>query len=237
MKKRVTRACTQTEILRRYSCKRSQAIIIGYVLLIVLAIVISIIVYKQLKSFVPRDVEECDEGVSLMSEFYVYDCTNNKLILILKNNGRFNINGFSIKAGKGETEIATIEIGNNQEGILIEQEKEVTITQSVTNDFTFLEIIPYVEKNGEKLICSNARIRENIECLTGCKDSDGGINLYKKGFAYGKRMIIEDLVKKEDYCFTGNLYEAYCSGEYADDFPSNPCPTGYSCSNGVCVSS
>ena len=77
---------------------------IEYVLFISLAITISLIVYVWLKSYIPKDALECSDGVSILLQNYDYNCVANRLTLNLKNNGRFNIDGYYIKATNSSTQ-------------------------------------------------------------------------------------------------------------------------------------
>ena len=86
--------------------KRGISVMIGYVLLITFAIIMSIIVYNWLQSYVPKDEVECEEGVSIVIEDY--SCEGGTLNITLRNNGRFSIAGFTIFGKENETvEIAT----------------------------------------------------------------------------------------------------------------------------------
>ncbi len=92
--------------------KRGVSVIIGYVLLISTAIILSIIIYSWIKTYIPKDSEECPEGVSISLIDYDYE-KEEWLNLTLKNNGRFNIGGLFIKASnktESEQEIATMDM-------------------------------------------------------------------------------------------------------------------------------
>ena len=79
--------------------KGGVSVVIGYVLLITAAIGMSILVFNWLKSYVPGESISCPSGVSLFIEEQVYTCLpNNELTLTMKNNGRFNIGGYFIRA-------------------------------------------------------------------------------------------------------------------------------------------
>ena len=69
--------------------KKAVSNIIGYLLLVAIVIVISMIVYQWLKTYVPTDAIQCDEGVSIGIDDYNYDCEDNALNLTIKNSGRF----------------------------------------------------------------------------------------------------------------------------------------------------
>jgi len=80
--------------------KKGLSIMIGYVLLIAGAIAMGAVVFMWMKSYVPTDTQECDDGVSILVK--EYECiTDNGIInlnITLKNTGRFSIEGFFIRA-------------------------------------------------------------------------------------------------------------------------------------------
>jgi len=90
------------------------SIMIGYVLLIGMAVVMGGVMYAWMKSYVPQSDIECPEGVSLVINDYVYNCSNSTLNITLKNNGRFDIAGYYIKVtNNSEQTIATTDISTN----------------------------------------------------------------------------------------------------------------------------
>jgi hypothetical protein len=94
--------------------RRGISIVVGYVLLIAISIVMSIIVYQWLKTYVPRDSIKCSEGTSVFIKEIRYDCVNSDLNITLKNNGKFSIYGFFIHvSNKTGEEIPTIDISKN----------------------------------------------------------------------------------------------------------------------------
>src|SRR3989344_8392030 len=74
--------------------KKGLSVMIGYILLISMAITMSAIVYQWVKTYVPQDSIECKDGVSLFVQGYNYDCGADTLNLNLKNNGRFDLAGY-----------------------------------------------------------------------------------------------------------------------------------------------
>lgn len=83
---------------------------IGYILLISLGIVMAVMVYSYIKTYVPSDVLECPSGTSLMLKDS--SCINGSQInLSIKNNGKFNIEGVMILATTSpDQEIATTDL-------------------------------------------------------------------------------------------------------------------------------
>jgi len=92
---------------------------IGYIFLITITIIISTIVYQQLRTYVPTETLKCPEGVSVFLKEVAYDCNNKELNITLKNNGRFSIAGYFIAAADSPgKEIGTIDLsGYNERGI------------------------------------------------------------------------------------------------------------------------
>ncbi|MBI4116993.1 hypothetical protein HY449_04595 [Candidatus Pacearchaeota archaeon] len=84
--------------------RRGISTTIEYVLFISLAITMSLIVYVWLKSYIPKDALECSDGVSILLQSYDYKCDLNRLTLNLKNSGRFDIDGYYIKATNKSTQ-------------------------------------------------------------------------------------------------------------------------------------
>lgn len=80
--------------------KKALSVMIGYILLISFGIVLSIIVYSYLKTYVPKEFLECPDGVSIFIEDIncSYDENNDKsnITITLQNNGKFNLAGYFI---------------------------------------------------------------------------------------------------------------------------------------------
>lgn len=103
------------QMLFRKSDKRGISVMIGYVLLVTFAIIISVIVYGWLESYVPKDEVECEEGVSL--SVYNYSCDGDTLELTLKNDGVFSLAGFTIYCKEDPDEdVASIDLSKNFTG-------------------------------------------------------------------------------------------------------------------------
>jgi hypothetical protein len=78
--------------------KKAVSLFISYVILIVIAISMSIAVFVWLKVIAnPEPVKTCDFGTSIA--VYDYSCEVGKLTLTIKNNGRFNVDGFILRVG------------------------------------------------------------------------------------------------------------------------------------------
>ncbi|MBU1252538.1 MAG: hypothetical protein KKC96_03015 [Nanoarchaeota archaeon] len=76
--------------------KKGLSVMIGYVLLVVFALAISVGIYQWLKTFVPQDSLDCPDGVSVFLKSANFNGTSNKLTIEVVNSGRFNIAGYFI---------------------------------------------------------------------------------------------------------------------------------------------
>ncbi|MFH1607758.1 MAG: hypothetical protein ABIA78_01360 [archaeon] len=173
--------------MKKQKSKKAISIMIGYVLLISFAVIIGVIVFQWLKTYVPRESLECSEGTSLFIKDYDYDCILNTLDLTITNNGRFNIGGYFIKAtNSSEQELATYDLSNFSTGDKIgnivkfqgiensfkpDNPEETHVFDLSTSGFGTIysvEIIPIrwqTENNKKQLVsCSNAKVKEFIYC-------------------------------------------------------------------------
>ncbi len=159
---------------------------IGYIFLITIAILISTVVYQQMKTYVPSEKKECVDGVSIFLKESTYNCENKTLNLVLKNNGRFGIAGYFIKATDAlGDEIATIDLSSytsrGKGGVVFLEtlnENSLKPGNEVANFFDLtnsdigtiysLEITPmrYEEVKGKKRVtsCGSSEIKEALTC-------------------------------------------------------------------------
>ena len=78
--------------------KKGVSVMVSYVLLIVFVIIIGALVYQWLKSYVPAQAMECPDGVSIFIKEAYFDPFDSRLIVTLRNNGRFSLAGYFIHA-------------------------------------------------------------------------------------------------------------------------------------------
>ncbi|MFH1325153.1 MAG: hypothetical protein ABIH49_00085 [archaeon] len=164
--------------------KRGISIMIGYVLLISISIVLSIIVYQWIKTYVPTEPVKCADGVSIsVSDI---SCVGNELSITIKNNGRFGVAGYFIYgADDSEQETASIDLspytpfgedkgsviylgGENSLSPGLESEPDVFDVSSIGTIY-FVEITPnrYETHNNRErfVVCGEAKIKQTVpEC-------------------------------------------------------------------------
>jgi hypothetical protein len=92
--------------------KKGVSELIGYIILITIALVMGAIIFVWIKSYVPTASLSCQDGVSISVRSFQYDCKRS-LNITIKNTGRFSITGYYIHAtNKSGQELATIDLSN-----------------------------------------------------------------------------------------------------------------------------
>jgi hypothetical protein len=120
---------------KRGKNRKGLSIMVGYVLLVSLAIIMGGIIYAWMKSYVPRDPLECPDGTSLMIKNYHYNCSDFTLNISLKNNGRFDIGGFFIHASDNSSiTLPTIDVSPT---INVSASEKILIKYPSTNSIIF----------------------------------------------------------------------------------------------------
>lgn len=151
--------------------KKGISIIIGYVLLVVMAISLSLLVYAWLKYYLPKEIEKCPDSVSLIISDYECNQEDKEISLTLKNQGFFNIYGFiarvrnngffyELKDDEGKTRHYFEAWGflkpNNESTKSFSYSEYVYILE--------IEIQPFIiGDKGEILLCDNAIISQKLE--------------------------------------------------------------------------
>ncbi|MEK6918813.1 MAG: archaellin/type IV pilin N-terminal domain-containing protein [Nanoarchaeota archaeon] len=166
--------------------KKGLSEVVGYVLLIAIAISLSIVVYSFMKSYVPKEsTSDCPSGTSMIIADYKCDTTKKVLNLTLQNKGLFDIDGFIIRISvvdDGEN-IPSKELSYNNG---TENVKTSVMYFDTLSDLTLhpsqkfnrlynyseyaninkIQIIPLKLYKGENLLCGGAQIMQNME---GCQ--------------------------------------------------------------------
>lgn len=162
--------------------KRGISVIIGYLLLITFAVIISTLVYQWLRTYVPKEALGCPDGVSVSVK--EISCSDGVLNITLKNNGRFNIGGYFIHATSSpEQELATLDLSKyiTSGGILqgstiifsagsnlMNTDDEKTFSFNLNTTIYSVEIIPIrYQKEDNKMrtvSCGDSKIKQSIYC-------------------------------------------------------------------------
>jgi len=173
--------------------KKGVSVIIGYVLLIVFAMVISVGVYAWLKTYVPNEPLNCPDGVSLFVKDASFNSSTSLLNITARNNGRFDVAGYFIAATNNSSQkLPSIDLSNylneDSNGIKFGSSVLFSVTGSnslkpgdeKTNSFTIplsvgnistVRVIPtrfQEEENRERFVsCGDARVQQTVGASSG----------------------------------------------------------------------
>ncbi len=161
--------------------KKGVSEIVSYSLLIIISIAASVIVYSYLKIYVPKNIPECSDGVSIVVRDY--SCKINpdnsaNLSLSLGNQGKFSIDAAYIRVGLlGKSTKVLINEANNASFYFAPPlspnqsyfNKNFSIPSSVIagNPGQYvLEIEPALVDSSTNILaaCENSIITQNIQC-------------------------------------------------------------------------
>ena len=161
--------------------KKAISVIIGYVLLIVLALSMSLIVYSWLKKHTLAQEQECPDTISILLSDYSCDSSSKTINLTLKNTGLFNINGVIIKVANDSNRLPVyyMEYQSENTGELVVNQDygkllfpnnftassgELILNFDYSNQTTIkkIDIIPLYLNKRDMLICSNKKISQEI---------------------------------------------------------------------------
>jgi hypothetical protein len=160
--------------------KKGVSVMIGYILLVVTAISMSVVVYAWLRTYIPKDIPGCPEEVSILVTESA--CVDGNLSIRLQNNGRFGIDAFYIRATTSpDTKIATKNLAEKDfinfaeidvDKVLKPNEESEIINFNLDSGIYAIEITPVrFEKINNKLTftpCGQSAVFEKtpVECQT-----------------------------------------------------------------------
>ncbi len=158
--------------------KRGVSEVIGYVILIVIAISLSVGVYAFLRQQVPQNQPMCPEDVSLSIE--TVKCSGNVLNVTLSNRGLFSVEGAIVKTGDvgsaykqiiclnsfgvGDPSCSLFNATSVSHVTLIPGDSwkmSVPYTQTGTRE---IEVEPIFMLEGKQLLCDRAVIVQQVTC-------------------------------------------------------------------------
>ena len=160
--------------------KKGVSLMVGYALLIVIAIALAAIVYPYLKSIgVPIEKVECNPDISLSIENISCNRAGRSLSFNLLNRGLFNVTGVYIRFAEAERSIRPqintgkelyltglvnpAPLGPWQETPLLNY--HVSVSASPSEQEFVLEVQPAIFKKSVLVPCSNKIITQSVECI------------------------------------------------------------------------
>ena len=220
--------------------KRGVSVLIGYVLLIVIAVIIAAIVYTWLRTYVPTESLNCPDGSSI----YISDANycDNLLSLTLKNNGRFDLAGYFIHASNSSGQIATIDLSQDFNSTLSYGNSVIfgnsILFSTQSNSFSPGEQIQHIFNVPHGLVSVQiipTRFQEqnNRNVFASCSDAQVvAVDLSCKGAIEG--CVPDDISTTCGTAVCGQ--KTNNCGQLVTCPPNNCDPSTELCSNGQCVS-
>jgi len=153
--------------------KKGISPIIGYVLLIVMTVGLSLMVFSYLKLYTPKDKPECNSEVHLVISDFT--CINKMLTITFKNKGLFKIDAVYVRIGNENQKVRDLVNNNNIFFGAVEGQKGLFPGKSITKSYPYpainsgnltLEIQPAVFDENDLAICENAVVVQPIECTS-----------------------------------------------------------------------
>ncbi len=173
-------------ILNRQN-KKAVSMMIGYVLLVSFAVIMGVIVFAWLRTYVPNETIECPDEVSILIRSV--DCVKASaqagsyvLSVNLSNNGNFDIDGFYLRATNTPTQkLATQDLsklvikGGSAPGNFVQfldvfapSERESLEFFPIQGEIYSIEVTPMRFENIEGKIrlssCARSKVKEVVSC-------------------------------------------------------------------------
>ena len=147
---------------------------IGYVLLVVIAVGLSVAVYAYLKIYIPKTDLKCPEDVHLILKTYQcnIDSRGATLVLELQNKGFRSVNAAYIRMGNSSRQYRELLNSTVALGINLVPGNSTNMTHFTASpqfrkpgDYV-LEIEPAIIKSKtETILCNEATITQTITCI------------------------------------------------------------------------
>jgi len=155
------------------SNKKGISEIVGYVLLVLIAISLSSFVFFYLKTYLPKEKPVCPDDISLIVQGY--SCSPAQINLTLLNKGLFSVDAAYLRIGPVGSRVKQQINQNDLFFGVIEGQKglipgkafsKVYTSQSITSGTLELEVQPavFTGKGDELALCDKAVITQTINC-------------------------------------------------------------------------
>ncbi|OIO81756.1 hypothetical protein AUJ84_00520 [Candidatus Pacearchaeota archaeon CG1_02_32_132] len=151
------------------------SIMIGYVILVVIAVALATLVFTFMKVYVPTNQPVCPDNIALSIE--ELSCQNGAVRIQMMNRGLFSLDGAYIRIGEPGREYKTLLNADNVRFFDYFNEKGLPpsalwpkngepMTYSYSETGTrVVEIEPALFVDDEWVLCNKAIIKQEIECL------------------------------------------------------------------------
>ncbi len=148
--------------------KKALSEIVGYVLLIAIALALAVGVFAWLKVFTQEStLQKCPDGVSLIIEDYSYFCSAGEINLTLENKGLFSLDGFYAR-GTDNAETQPTKLIGDEFGNLFKKQLRPGETTSLILKFNNLnlalvQIQPFIDNTKGRAVCESV-VNQKITC-------------------------------------------------------------------------
>jgi len=162
--------------------KKGLSEVVGYVLLIVIALSLAVLVYSWIKSYIPKETVQCPDETTMIIKEYKCDNSNKIINITMQNKGLFNVEGIVIKTSN-ETEKEPSQglriVGSyDNTGIIYFKDDAGNLEPRAPGEYynqefgyqeyetiKKIQIIVFKTYKGKTLLCGETQTTQNIE---GC---------------------------------------------------------------------
>ena len=155
--------------------KKAVSEVVGYTLLIIIALGLSVMVYAFLRLYLPKETAQCENDVSLIVQDASCSYSNSQLNLTLINKGLFRVDAAYIRFGNSSQKVRAqlnkdhteLYGPNNAVGLNPGEyySTSYSISSLVSDAGSYvLEVEPAVYQNNRIVLCDQAIITQPIEC-------------------------------------------------------------------------
>lgn len=161
--------------------KKGVSLMVGYALLIVIAIALAAFVYPYLKARLPTDRAECKPDTSLSVQEIICNKDGKTITYRLYNNGFFNVTGAFVRIGEDGKQVR-FQVNKGTEYLFSSENPDTpglppgAITPNITKYFDFsqfsanadlvIEVQPAIFANRALVPCVNKIISQPLVCTT-----------------------------------------------------------------------
>ena len=172
------------EPLQFHKSKKGISEMVGYVLLVIIAVGLSVLVYSFLSLYTPKEKFTCEGDISLVVQDYSCDSPTGILNITLLNKGLFKVDAVYVRASNSSRQVRTIlpKLGmpaasaNSKQNLIINGSSGLQPDESIKLRYNTdevvkhnpgqytLEIQPALISKGQISLCKNSIINPPIDC-------------------------------------------------------------------------
>lgn len=147
--------------------RRGLSVVVGYVLLIVITISLSVLIYSWLRFYVqPDNIKECSDKINIVIKNY--ECVSGaggNITVTLQNKGLLKVDGYVLRANnRTDAEFGIYDLNMTGAPILPggEQTNSYSFSDVNLTSITLVEVQPFI-RDGGKISCMSSTA-QNVVC-------------------------------------------------------------------------